>query len=204
MSASSREEPKALYSGNRIALFSASKQTHCRLVVCDFEWVAEASFSAFLNSHRCGLALFGCYMAGATWYCCCFGTRSFFKCYFIRIHTGMVHVWSAVTCYLHRLQNDLDLSSLHTTAVTRVWNWYRAQKKREKKDRGEENSPAVPAGTRTRHLWPDESGALPLTHPRFPYLLMRHRSFIGFLALQAEAESLAVKRREDRSRAVFR
>ena len=51
------------------------------------------------------------------------------------------------TCTLW--QNDRDL--LRAIAVTRGWNGYR-NKSAQKLDPGEGNSPAVPAGTRTRDL----------------------------------------------------
>ena len=59
-----------------IALFSASEHTHCTLVVCDSEWVTVALHSAFWVSTEVVTALFGCYMAGATWNCCRHGARS--------------------------------------------------------------------------------------------------------------------------------
>ena len=55
-----------------------------------------------------------------------------------------------VTCHLHFWQNNLDL--LRATAVTRGWNGYRNKESAQKGDPGEENSPAVPAGARTRDL----------------------------------------------------
>ena len=58
------------------ALFSALGQTHCAHVACDSEWVTASFYSAF-NIQRNGVltALFGCYMAAATWNCCCLGAR---------------------------------------------------------------------------------------------------------------------------------
>ena len=52
-----------------IALFSASEQTSCALVVWDSEWVTVALRSMAL-SIEVVTALFGCYMAGAMWNCC--------------------------------------------------------------------------------------------------------------------------------------
>ena len=71
------------------------------------------------------------------------------QCHFIRSRTRRMPVCLAVTCHLHFWQNDRDL--LRATAVTRGWverlpKWESAQKV----DPGEENSPAAPAGTRTR------------------------------------------------------
>ena len=60
-----------------------------------------------------------------------------------------VYVCLAVTCHLHFWQNDRDL--FHATAVTRGWNGYRNESA-QKVDPGEENSPAAPAGIRTRDL----------------------------------------------------
>ena len=58
----------------------------------------------------------------------------------------------AITCHLHFWQNDLDL--LRDIAVTRRWNGYR-NKRAQKVDPGEENSPAAPAGIRE---WVGRSG----------------------------------------------
>ena len=57
----------------------------------------------------------------------------------------------AVTCHLHFWQNDRDL--LRATAVTRGLN-ARIPKydSAQKVDPGEENTPAAPAGIRTRDL----------------------------------------------------
>ena len=60
-----------------------------------------------------------------------------------------MHGCLAVTCHLHLWQNDRDL--LRAAAVTRGWNGYR-NKSAQKVDPGEENSPADPAGIRTRNL----------------------------------------------------
>ena len=61
-----------------------------------------------------------------------------------------MHVCLVVTCHLHFRQNDRDL--LRATAVTRGWNGYRNKESAQKVDPGEENSPAAPAGIRTRDL----------------------------------------------------
>ena len=55
----------------------------------------------------------------------------------------------AVTYHLRFWQNDRDL--LRAAAVTRGWNEYR-NKSAQKVDPGEENSPAAPAGIRSRDL----------------------------------------------------
>ena len=44
-----------------LALFSASEQTHCTLVVCDSAWVTVALHSAFWISTEVFTALFGCW-----------------------------------------------------------------------------------------------------------------------------------------------
>ena len=56
----------------------------------------------------------------------------------------------AVTCHLRFWQSDGDL--LRATAVTWGWNGYRNKESAQKVDHGEENSPAAPAGIRTRDL----------------------------------------------------
>ena len=70
-------------------------------------------------------------------------------CHFMQSHIRKVHACLAVTCHLHFWQNGQDL--LRATAVTRGWNGYR-NKSAQKVDPGEENSPAAPAGIRTRDL----------------------------------------------------
>ena len=60
-----------------------------------------------------------------------------------------VYACLAVTCHLHCWQNDRDL--LRATAVTRGWNGYQNESA-QKVNPGEENSPAAPAGIRTRDL----------------------------------------------------
>ena len=106
------------------------------------------------------LPLFGCYGAGATWNCCRLGVRSVYtiqpytslQCDFIRSRIRRMHVYSAATCHLPSalLQNDRFL--LRAISVTRGWNGYGNKNQRRKVDAGEENSPATPAGTRTRDL----------------------------------------------------
>ena len=60
-----------------------------------------------------------------------------------------MHAYSAVTCHLHFYKNDLGL--LRAIAITRGWNGYRNESA-QKVDPGEGNSPAAPAGMRTRDL----------------------------------------------------
>ena len=64
-------------------------------------------------------------------------------------HIRKVYACLAVTRHLRFWQNDRGL--LRATAVTRGWNGYRNESA-QKVDPGEENSPAAPAGIRTREL----------------------------------------------------
>ena len=64
-------------------------------------------------------------------------------------HIHKVYACLAVTCHLRFWQNDRGL--LRATAVTRGWNGY-PNESAKKVDHGEENSPAAPAGIRTRDL----------------------------------------------------
>ena len=57
-------------------LFSASEQTHCALIICNTEWVTVALHSVLWASTKVVVALFSCYMAGATWNCCHLGANS--------------------------------------------------------------------------------------------------------------------------------
>ena len=72
------------------------------------------------------------------------------RCNFTESHRRRVRVCLAVTCHLQFWENDRDL--LRATAVTRGWNAYRRYESAQKVHPGEENSPAVPVGTRTRDL----------------------------------------------------
>ena len=70
---------------------------------------------------------------------------------FNKIHVRKMYACLAVTCHLHFWQNDRDF--LRATVVTRGWNGYRnTEESAQKVDPGEENSPGVPAGIRTRDL----------------------------------------------------
>ena len=64
-------------------------------------------------------------------------------------HIRMVHACLAVTCHLHFWHNERDL--LRATAVTRDGT-DTEKESAQKADPGEENSPAAPAGIRTRDL----------------------------------------------------
>ena len=82
--------------------------------------------SHFEYPRRSGVltALFGCYMAGATWNCCRLCADSVYtiqpctslQFHFIRNHICRVHVCLAVICHLHFWRNYLD--PLRATAVT--------------------------------------------------------------------------------------
>ena len=69
---------------------------------------------------------------------------------FNKSHIRKVYACLAVTCHLHFWQNDRDF--LRATVVTRGWNGYRNKSQHRKSTPGEEHSPAVPAGIRTRDL----------------------------------------------------
>ena len=108
------------------ALFFASEQTHCALVVRNSEGVTVALqlHSVFWMSTEVVTVLFTCSMADAMWNCCLLGACSVdtiqpgtsLQCRFIQSHRWRVHVCLAVACHLHFWQNDWDL--LHATAVT--------------------------------------------------------------------------------------
>ena len=65
-------------------------------------------------------------------------------------HIRKVHACLAVTCHLHLRQNDQYL--LRATAVTRGCNGYRTKSQHRKSTLEKQNSPAAPAGIRTRDL----------------------------------------------------
>ena len=86
----------------------------------------------FFSTHRSGVLtmLFGRYMAGATWNCCCLGAHSVYtiqpgtslQCHFIQSHIHRAHACLAATCHLHFWQSDQGL--LRASAVTQGWNGY--------------------------------------------------------------------------------
>ena len=67
-----------------------------------------------------------------------------------RSHIRIMHVCLAVTCHSHFWQNDRGSFMCYcgNTGVERIPKKESAQKV----DSGEENSPVIPAGTRTRNL----------------------------------------------------
>ena len=110
-----------------IAPLSASKQTHCMLVACIFEWVTVHSTFLLLTSIKVVKTLFGCYMAGAMSDCCRFSARYLYtiqpctclQCHFIWSHIHGVHLYWAVTCHLHFWQNDKCQKTMGT--LPQVW-----------------------------------------------------------------------------------
>ena len=78
-------------------------------------------------------------------------------------HIRKVYACLAVTCHLRFGQSGRGL--LCATAVTRGWNGYR-KLSAQKVDTGEENSPAAPAGIRTRDLSITSPALKPLSYPR--------------------------------------
>ena len=113
-----------------VVLTSWADSLHfCRLWL----WMSDCSLSLCISEYPskwCTLvsALFGCYMAGATWNCCCLSMHSLYaiqpcmslQCRLLQSHIRMVHVCLAVTSHLHFWQNDQDL--LCATAETQGWN----------------------------------------------------------------------------------
>ena len=141
-------------------LFCASELTHWTQVVYDSEWVTAALHSAFWpmkwrtqSSYSAVWLLHGwCHVseAAVAWVhsplCTPCKHAPVYSVTLIRKE----HVYLSVTCHLHFWQNDRDL--LRAAAVTRWSNGYRKKGSAQKIDLGEENSPAVPAGTGTRDL----------------------------------------------------
>ena len=88
-------------------------------------------------------------------------------CHFMQSHIRKVYACLAVTCHLHFWQNDRGL--LHATGVTRGWNRYQNKSQHRKLTLGEENSPAAPAGIRTRDLSITSPALQPRSYPRSPW-----------------------------------
>ena len=98
------------------------RQVHCTLVICRLQWVTVADLhSTFLNVHRSGVltALFGCYMAGATWNCCRLGI-----CFTYTIR-GNAPVYSVILAYaLHTpyvVMHQFTVSSWHMLYIHHTW-----------------------------------------------------------------------------------
>ena len=124
LSASSRDELKALHNGNHSASLCV-----CTLDACDSEWVTVALHSAFSISTEVMKALFSYYMAArataavsAQVLCTPYNHATVYSVTPFN-HRCRVHVCLAVTCYLRFWQNDRG--PLRATAVTRRWNGYR-------------------------------------------------------------------------------
>ena len=99
---------------------------HCTFLFSTF-WISTKAVYLHLQLHP--TALFGCYMFGTTWNCCCLGTFCVHHTAMHRVaslhlnvkpHTrDWVHACLAVTCRLHFLQNDQDrLIVLCAIAIT--------------------------------------------------------------------------------------
>ena len=80
-------------------------------------WETVVFTQCILNFYWSGYTtLFSCYVAGATWNCCCFGTSFVYTiqpctslqchCHIISNHICRVHVCLALTWHLHFWQND--------------------------------------------------------------------------------------------------
>ena len=114
--------------------------------------------------------LFGCYMAGTTWNCCCLRASSLCTIqpyamtrHFMQNHVCRVRAWLAVTCHLNFWQNDGDL--LHAAAVTRGWNgyWNKSQHKKltQEKKILPSNMPGLDHMTFWLHVWHSNHWAIP-------------------------------------------
>ena len=115
------------------------------------EWIAFYSVF-FLNIHRSGVQCWHgwCHrklLPSRRILCTPYNHA---PCHFMQSHIHKVYACLAVACHLHFWQNDRDL--LRATAVTLGWNGHRNKSQHRKADRGEENSLAAHAGTRTRDL----------------------------------------------------
>ena len=107
------------------ALFSASKQLHCTLVVRNPKWVTVPLHGMFWISTEVVTVLFSCYMAGATWNCCHLSTIQYTRllCHFIQSHICRVHVFSCNL--LHALLPDWPESFTFYCGKTGVeWIFY--------------------------------------------------------------------------------
>ena len=114
-------------------------------------WMGGCSFAQHSSSVHWNdvlTALFGCYVAVATWNCCHLNTCSVL-CHFSWNHIRRVRVCLAMTCHLHFWQNGQDV--LRATMVTWGWNGYQ-NKSAWKVDPGEENTPAAPDRNQTHNL----------------------------------------------------
>ena len=124
----------------------------CAQVVCNSKWETVALHCAFLNVHcsgYCAVRLLNgwCHvklLPSRRKFCVHHTTmHRFTVSLYSKPHTRM-HECLGVACHLHFWQNDRDV--LRRRSIE-----YR-NKSTQKGDPGEENSPAVPAGTRNRDL----------------------------------------------------
>ena len=155
-----------------MALFSALEQTRCRinisswitLVVCDSEWMSVAFyFATFLNSHGSGVratALFSCYMAGTRRETVVsahvlFAPYNHAPVYTVTsckaIHVGCTCINNS-SCNLSTAlwQTDWNIFTCHC-CITGVEEMQKSESARTVDPR-DRNSPAAPAGSRTRNL----------------------------------------------------
>ena len=108
-----------------------------------------------IHGNRVVTALFGCCLAGAT--CRNAAVSAHVLCtpfnhalVYSIISIKATYVCLAVTCHMHFWQNGRYL--VCATAVKQGWNGYRNKGQHSMLYPEEENSPAAPAGTRTRDL----------------------------------------------------
>ena len=134
------------------AVLRSLEQTHCARMrfYIQSDWLF---ITRFLNIHRSGVLTALAWLVphetaavSAQVLCTPYNHA---PCHFMQSHIRKVYAYLALTCHLHFWQNDRGL--LRATAVTRRWNGYR-NKRAQKVDPGEENSPTAPAGIRTCDL----------------------------------------------------
>ena len=136
------------------AVSTAVRRSH-KDNVCSTAVEPLALHSAFWISTEVVTALFGCYMASATWNCCRLGAISVYtmqpctslQCHAIRSHIRRMRLAVTSTSTFRRMTGIF----LRGTAVIRRLYGYRNKSQRRKLT-GEKISPAAPAGTRTRRI----------------------------------------------------
>ena len=91
-------------------------------------WMGGCSFAqCILNIYKVVTVLFGCYMAGATWNCCCLRSHFVYtmqpstslQCHSIWYHIPRMYACLSVTCHLHFWQNY----SCRNTKVEQILKW---------------------------------------------------------------------------------
>ena len=151
---SSWGEPEVFHSGNYIALFSASKQTCCALVVCN--WMNGCRFTqCFLNLGYSDVptTLFSCYIADAMWnsailvhiLCTPYSHAPVHRV--ILFKTAWVFSCNLPPVLFGRM-TGVFMCHCGNTEVKRIPK----QESAQKVDPGEENSLTTPAGTWTNDL----------------------------------------------------